>query len=441
MSTNLGEDKVSSLLLRLSIPAIFGMLSSAIYNIVDRVFVGRLDPLALTGVGITMPLQILQMAFVLLIGIGSSTLISIKLGEGKLEDAEGILLAALKYIFISLTLFTIPVVIFIEDILILLSVSPDVMGFAKDYIVILMLGGIFGLPGFCLNNSLRSIGFAKTSMKIIVFSSILNIILDPIFIFTLGLGIKGAAIATAISQIYVTIAVLYFFIKREDSPIRLRLKRRGASLGYLKEIISNGSPTFYMQILGTAVSVMINTSILKYGSDMHLAGFTIIGSIYSFYHMIIIGVVQGNQPICGYNFGAKKFHRVKESLYLTLKVTLFLSVIMLIWIMTLPHSLARMFTDDIALINITSRFMRIYLLALPAAGLHTVVAQYFQAVSKPNLSTVLLVLRYGGILIPSLMVLPLFWGIEGVFFSNVVSDSISFLVAWILVAREAKSYD
>lgn len=438
MSKNLGEESVRSLLFKLSVPAILSMMSAAIYNIVDRIFVARIDPLALTGVGITMPLQIIQMAFVLLIGIGSSTMISIKLGEDNTEDAEGILFAALKYIFISLILISIPMIVFIKPILRLLSVSPQVMGYATDYIVILLAGSIIGLPGFCINNTLRSIGHAKTSMMIIIISSVINIILDPILIFGFDMGIKGAAIATVISQMFVSIAVIGLFFIKKDFPVNLHFDHAKKSYQYLKMIVINGAPSFYMQILGTAVSVIFNTAVLKYGGDLYLAAFTIIGSIYSMYHMFIVGLVQGNQPICGFNYGAKKYLRVREALSLTLKLSLFISLVLQGILFLYPHIIIRMFTPDQQLIDITSQSVRLYLLMLPAAGLHTVISQYFQAVKKPRLASILLLLRYGIVLIPMLFIIPRFFSVQGVFISNAVSDLTAFLVAAYFVIKEFK---
>ncbi len=438
MSKNLGEEKVRSLLFKLSVPAILSMLSAAIYNIVDRIFVARIDPLALTGVGITMPLQIIQMAFVLLIGIGSSTMISIRLGENNTEDAEGILFAALKYIFISMILISVPMIIFIKPILKILSVSPQVMGYATDYIVILLAGSILGLPGFCINNTLRSIGQAKTSMIIIIISSVINIILDPLLIFGFNMGIKGAAIATVISQIFVTIAVIGLFIIKKDLPVNLHFVHVKKSYQYLKMIIINGAPSFYMQILGTAVSILFNTSVLKYGGDLYLAAFTIIGSIYSLYHMFIIGLVQGNQPICGFNYGAKKYQRVRESLALTLKISLGISIVLQAALFLFPDMIIRIFTPDRELIRITSQSARLYLLMLPAAGLHTVISQYFQAVEKPRLASILLLLRYGVVLIPMLFIIPRFFSVQGVFISNAISDFVAFLVAAYFIIKEFK---
>lgn len=440
MENNLGTKKVAPLLLELSLPAIVGMLSSAIYNVVDRMFVGRISSLALSGVGITMPIQVLQMAFVLLIGIGSSTMISIKLGEGKKDDAEGILYTAFKYIIIALTLFTILSLVFIEPLFGLLSVSSEASPYAKDYIIIILLGSVVGLPGYCLNNSLRSIGQAAKSMKIILAGSILNIVLDPIFIFTLEMGIRGAALATVISQFYVTVLVLRIFINDKSLPINLKRKHVGSDRDYVPMILKNGSPSFYLQIFATFVGIVTNKAILAIGQDLALASITIMSSIFSFYHMIMAGITQGNQPICGYNYGAKQFDRVRQSLKLSLIAAFGVSMIFYAIIFIFPTELVSLFTKDQVLIEETSKAIKLYLFMLPAAGMHIVSAQYFQAVERPTLSTGLSLLRYGIILVPCIYILPRMFnlGITGVYISNAISDGLACIIALVFIAKEFK---
>lgn len=301
MSKNLGNDKISKLLLDMSIPAILSMLVAAIYNIVDRIFIGRINPLGLTAIGITMPFQVVQMAFILLIGVGGSTLISIKYGEKKYDSAEKILYNSLVLIIISELIISLVCIIFMDPIFDLMGVSKDVYGYAKDYIWIILIGGVPGLTGYCLNNSVRSLGHAKESMIIVMVSSILNIILDALFIFIFKWGVRGAAIATVISQTMVTVFVLYFFIKAEDIPIKFRKKNASFDLKAVWEIFQNGLPNFYMNLFGTIVSIILNRFIIDFGGDYHLASVTIISSVSLFITMIIYGISQGAQPLIGYN--------------------------------------------------------------------------------------------------------------------------------------------
>lgn len=432
----LGTKKISKLLWQLSIPAILGMLSSAIFNIVDRIFVAKINSNALTAVGITMPVQIIQMAFILLIGIGTSALISIKLGEGKKDEAEDILFIALKYIVIFLLVFAILFMVFLNPILSLFSISEDVMPYAKDYIVIIILGSVIGIPGYCLNNSLRSIGKSKVSMKIIIVTSVMNIILDPIFIFLFKMGIAGAAIATVISQTTLTVYVIYAFIKREDFAINLKFRRVKDEWTLLKESLRMGLPSFYVQILAAAVNLFLNNSLLKYGTDLDVAALTIMSSIFSFYHMVVVGLVQGNNAICGYNWGAKLYGRVLKSLKLALFFSFLLSLFLFLLVVLFPQLLVTIFTDDQMLIRQTASGIRYYLFMLPIMGPQAVSSQYFQVVGKSKLSSFLAFFRYGIIIIPSIIILAPKIGVKGIYISNAISDGIAGLIAVIYIMAE-----
>ncbi len=438
MSHNLEKEKVNRLLWQLSIPAILGMLSSAIFNIADRIFVGKINSMALTAVGITMPIQIFQMAFILLIGIGSSSLISIKLGEGKKEEAEDILYLAFKYIVLFLIVFSVLFLLFLNPLLSLLSVSKQVIPYAKIYIVIIVVGAIIGIPGYCLNNTLRAIGQAKMSMKIIVITSILNIILDPIFIFTFKLGIAGAAIATVLSQTVLTIYVVYAFIKRTDFLVNLKRRKVARENALLKEFLKMGMPSFYVQILATAVNMIINYSLILFGTDLDIAAVTIMASIFSFYHMVIVGIVQGNNTICGYNWGAKQYGRVRKSLELSLFASFLLSSVLFVLIQLFPHLLVDVFTDDTELARITSSGIKLYLSMLPLVGLQIVSSQYFQAVGKATKSSILSFLRYGIIIIPAIIILAPSLNVKGIYLSNALSDGIASTISIVYIWFEIK---
>lgn len=438
MNHNLGTENINRLLWQLSIPAILGMLSSAIFNIVDRIFVGKISSFALTAVGITMPVQILQMAFVLLIGIGSSSLISIKLGEGKKDEAEDILYLVLKYSVIFLVLFAVVFLIFLNPIMDLLAISANVLPYAKTYIVIIIAGSIIGIPGYCLNNSLRSIGQAKTSMKIVVATSILNILLDPLFIYGFGLGIAGAAIATVISQTVLTVYVIYVFSTREDFMIHLKRRKvkREGELAF--SCAKMGTPSFLVQLLATLVNIFVNKSLLKYGTDLDIAAVTIISSVFSFYHMVVTGIVQGNNAICGFNWGAGKYARVRKSLELALFYAFCLSTILFIMIELFPHVLVDIFTDEQELANITVKGIRLYLCMIPLVGLQSISAQYFQAVGYARRSSMLSFLRYGIILIPAILILAPRFGVGGIYLSNAFSDGLASIIAFICICFEIR---
>lgn len=438
MTHSLGTEKVSRLLWQLSIPAILGMLSSAIFNIADRIFVEKVTPYALTAVGITMPVQILQMAFVLLIGIGTSSLISIKLGEGKKEEAEEVLYLALKYILIFLAAFAVLFIVFLDPVMKLLAVSKQVMPLAKTYILIIIAGSVIGIPGYCLNNSLRSIGQAKTSMKIVIITSVLNIILDPLFIFVFRMGIAGAAIATVISQTVLTVYVIYAFMTRKDFMIHLRRRKIHREWELVKESVKMGTPSFLVQLLATAVNIFINNCLLWYGTDLDIAAVTIISSIFTFYHMVVHGIVQGNNAICGYNWGAKQYGRVRKSLSLALIASFSLSFVLFAVIELFPHILVDLFTQKPELSDLTSKGIRLYLCMIPLVGLQTVSAQYFQAVGKSRRSSLLSLLRYGIIMVPFVFLLGPVMGVRGIYLSNAVSDGIASVVAIVCIVVEVR---
>lgn len=436
MTHNLGTEKIGRLLWQLSIPAILGMLSSAIFNIADRIFVEKVTPYALTAVGITMPIQILQMAFVLLIGIGSSSLISIKLGEGKKEEAEDVLYLALKYILIFLGLFAGLFVLFFQPVMKLLAVSEEVMPLAETYILIIITGSVIGIPGYCLNNSLRSIGQAKTSMKIVIITSILNVILDPLFIFVFRMGIAGAALATVISQTVLTVYVIHAFLTRTDFMIRLRRRKVHKEWSLVAESMKMGTPSFLVQLLATAVNIFVNNCLLRYGTDLDIAAVTIISSIFTFYHMVVTGIVQGNNAICGYNWGAGRYDRVRKSLELALVSAFTLSLALFGIIELFPHVLVDLFTQKPVLSDITVRGMRLYLCMIPLVGLQSVSAQYFQAVGKSRKSSILSLLRYGIIMVPFVYLLAPGMGVRGIYLSNAISDGAASIVAIVFIVRE-----
>lgn len=441
MQNDLGNEKISTLLLKLSVPAIMSMLVAAIYNIVDRIFIGRVNPLGLTAVGITMPLQVVQMAFVLLIGIGSATLISINYGRGDIEKANKILRHAFIFIIIGELFVTLTCIAFLNPIFNLLGVSKEIYSLSRDYIIWILIGGVPGLTGYCLNNTVRSIGHSKESMYIVTISSVLNIILDALFILILGWGVVGAAIATVISQTVVTIFVLSFFsIDRYNSPVSLKLSNMKIDIEIIKEIVQNGLPNFYMQVFGTIVSIILNRYIIGFGGNYHLASVTIITSISLFLTMIIYGIGQGVQPIIGYNFGAEKYDRVLDSVEMAMKVVVGIGILFLIIILFAPKLFIVLFTDQKHLIEITEHNIRIYLLGITFIGIHSVSSTFFQSIKEPKISSILYILRYGAILVPGLLIFPKFLGIDGVYFANAISDIGSGAVALILLIRFLRKF-
>ena len=352
----LGEEKISKLLMEFSIPAIIGMVVNTLYNIVDRMYIGNIKDiggLALTGVGITMPIMTIIMAFGMLIGIGTSARISLKLGEHKREEAEKHLGNAFTLIIIASVLITIIGLVFMHKILGLFGASADTEIYAREYMQIIFFGTIFNMLSFGLNHSIRSDGSPKVAMLSMLIGAGTNIILDPIFIFVFGMGVRGAAIATVISQIVSTIWILYYFTKGKSN---LKIKREYLSLdkAIVLSIFSIGVSPFSMQIAQSIVQVLANNALKTYGGDLAIGAMTIINSVAMIFMMPIFGLNQGSQPIIGYNYGAEKYKRVKQAVKsATIVATIIVSIG---WIITqaAPHLSISIFNRDEQLVGIAS---------------------------------------------------------------------------------------
>lgn len=430
----LGEEKISKLLMEFSIPAIIGMVVNTLYNIVDRMYIGNIKDiggLALTGVGITMPIMTIIMAFGMLIGIGASARISLKLGEHKREEAEKHLGNAFTLIIIASVLITIIGLAFMHKILGLFGASADTEVYAREYMQIIFFGTIFNMLSFGLNHSIRSDGSPKVAMLSMLIGAGTNIILDPIFIFGFGMGVRGAAIATVISQIVSTIWILYYFTKGKSNLI---IKREYLSLdkAIVLSIFSIGVSPFSMQIAQSIVQVLANNALKTYGGDLAIGAMTIINSVAMIFMMPIFGLNQGSQPIIGYNYGAEKYKRVKQAVKsATIVATIIVSIG---WIITqaAPHLLISIFNRDEQLVGIASTGMRIFLFMLPVVGAQVISSNYFQSIGKAKISMFLSLLRQVILLIPCLIILPKIFGLTGVWLAGAVADGLSSLITLII---------
>ncbi len=440
-ASKLGEEKIGKLLLKFSIPAIIGMVVNALYNIVDRIFVGHIKEvgsLSLSGITIVFPIMIILMAFGMLIGIGATSLISIRLGEQKKEEAEKILGNAFILLIGITLIISITSLIFLDFILKQFGASDVVFPYAKAYITIILIGSIFQSIGFGMNNFIRAEGNPKVAMLTMLIGAILNTILDPIFIFVFHMGIKGAALATIISQAVSAIWVLsYFFGKRSTLKIhRTNLKLQKE---IILKIISIGMAPFSMQIAASVIVVIMNKSLYTYGGDTAIAAMGIINSISMLILMPIFGINQGVQPIIGYNYGARSFERVKTALKLAIMAATTISTIGFIVVMAFPVELIGLFNKrDINLIKIGSHGIRIVLAMLPIIGFQIVSSNYFQAIGKAKHSMFLSLSRQIIFLIPLLLLLPNFFQLNGVWLASPVSDILSSIVAGIFLFRELK---
>ncbi|KXZ39140.1 putative efflux protein, MATE family [Alkalithermobacter thermoalcaliphilus JW-YL-7 = DSM 7308] len=441
-SKQLGEEKIGKLLLKFSIPAIVGMIVNSIYNVVDRIFIGRgVGSLALTSITISFPIMLIIMAFGMLIGIGATSLISIRLGEQKYDQAQIILGNAFSLLVVTSITISVLGLIFVNPILTRFGASSAVLPYAREYLGIILMGSIFQSIGFGMNGFIRAEGNPKIAMYTMIIGAVANVALDPLFIFTFNMGIKGAAIATVISQAISSSWVLYYFIGGKSS-LKIYTKNLKLDMRIVKEIIAIGLAPFSMQIAASVIVVILNRYLYTYGGDSAVAAMGIINSISMFILMPIFGINQGSQPIIGYNYGAKEYDRVKETLKYAILVSTIICIAGFIVIMKYPENLIMIFNnEDKDLIRIGAYGMKVVMCMLPIVGFQIVGSNYFQAVGKAKYSMFLSLSRQVLFLIPVLIIMPKFLGLEGVWLASPISDFLSFILTFIVLFIEMKKLD
>lgn len=445
MSNNqqvLGTEPIGKLLLRYSLPAIIGMMVNGLYNVVDRIFIGNIPgvgPLAITGLGVTMPIMTIILAFGMLIGIGSVTNISIKLGQGKKEEAEQIIGNAITLAIIVGLLISIIGITFENQILHMFGASDGSLPYAKAYINIILLGTIFNLLGMVFNNSIRGDGNPKLSATIMVVGCLTNIVLDALFIMVFKMGIQGAAIATVTSQFVTAIWGLAYYT-RGKSTLKFKKSSLKLNKSLVGAIFAIGCAPFAMQIAASCVQIICNNSLKTYGGDLAIGAMATINSVIMMVGMPIIGISQGAQPIIGFNYGAKKYDRADKTLKIcALAATIGLSIGWLL-VQLVPAPIVSMFNGDADLVSISVDGIRKYLSMMPLIGVSMIGSNYFQAIGKAKQAMFLSLLRQVILLVPMMLILPRILGLNGVWFAQPIADVISFIVTFVLLFREVKSH-
>ena len=439
-SVRLGEEKISKLLWEFSIPAIVAMLVNAIYNVVDRIFIGNgVGSLGIAGVTIGFPVMLLIMAFGMLVGIGATSLISIKLGEDKKEEAELIMGNGMLLLILLSILISVFGLIFLEPLLRLFGASEAVLPYAKDYMQIILSGTVFMSVGFGMSNFIRAEGDPKTAMNVMLIGAILNIILNPIFIYGFGWGIKGAAWATVLARTVSAFWVVYYFLSGKSS-LSIRLANFKLNMPIVGKIAAIGAAPFAMQLSNSLLQVVMNNSLQFYGGDIAIAGMGVIMSIMTLMLMPVIGITQGAQPIIGFNYGAKKYHRVKATLKNAILIATMIATLGFLIIRLYPEQFIALFNkEDEALIAFGTHALNIFLIFLPIIGFQIVGAQYFQAVGKAKQAMVLSLARQVLFLIPLLLILPRFFELNGVLYAGPAADLLSSLVTAVWLFVEVRS--
>lgn len=438
-SKELENEKVGKLLWKFSIPAIVGMVVNALYSIVDRIFVGRgVGSIALSGVAVTFPISNVIMAFGMLVGIGAATVVSIKLGQKRVKQAERIIGNAFSLVIIFSILVTILGITFLNPILNILGASSETLPYAKQFATVILFGVILQNIGFGLNPIIRSEGDPKTAMITMLIGAVLNFIMNPILIFGFKLGVMGSALATIISQAVCSVWILSYFTKGK-SLLKLHIDNLKLDKSLIREIVAIGMSPFSMQLAASLVTVIFNKSLAQYGGDIAIGAFALINSIVILILMPLLGINQGSQPIIGYNYGAENISRVKKTLVYASVAAASIATIGVIIVELFPVQIIRIFnTSDAQLIDIGSKGLTILLSMFSLVGIQVVIANYFQAIGKAKHSMFLSLLRQVVLLIPLLLILPHFFKLDGVWMAGAASDFISSIISIILLVFEFK---
>ncbi|MCQ1529920.1 MATE family efflux transporter [Lutispora saccharofermentans] len=437
----LGESEIPKLLLKFSIPAIVGMLVNGLYNFVDMVFIGNgVGPLGIAGVRMGFPIIVINMAFSMLIGIGANSLISIRLGQKRKEDAEVILGNALMGMIIIAALLTIAGLIFMNPLLKVFGASEDVMPYAQGYLSIILYGAIFQMIGMGMNNFIRGEGNPKVAMITMLIGAILNTILDPIFIFVFKWGIEGAALATILSMAVSAIWVLYYFLYGK-SLLKIRKPNLKIRKDIIKSIITIGLAPFSMQLASSVLIIFMNKGLSHYGGDIAVSAMGIINNVAMIFMMVVFGINQGAQPIIGFNYGAQKYDRVKTTLKYAIGAATIVVTIGFISTRLFSAQIIGIFSNDPELIALGAKGLKRFLIFMPIIGFQVVSSAYFQAVGKPKQSMLLSLSRQVLILIPMVLILPKFMGLEGLFTAGPVADLFSSILTALFLVFELKHLD
>ncbi|MEG0691602.1 MAG: MATE family efflux transporter [Oscillospiraceae bacterium] len=416
-------------MLKLAVPAIAAQMINALYNIVDRIYIGNIEGIgdaALTGVGVTFPILMIIAAFSAFIGMGGAPRVAIKMGEGKIDDAESILgncFVALIGISIVLTaVFT----IWGRPLLMMFGASDATIGYATEYMTIYVAGTIFVQLALGLNSFISTQGFAKTAMTTVLVGAIINIALDPIFIFVFDMGVKGAALATLLSQAVSAIWVVRFLLSKK-SNIRIKKKHFKLKKEVILPVMALGLSPFVMQSTESLVNIALNSSLQSYGGDLAVGAMTIIGSVMQFCMMPLSGLTQSAQPIIGYNYGAKQIDRVKATFKLLLISALTFSCIMWASVQFLPQMFVGLFTNRPELADMSIWAIRIFMSGVFMLGAQLACQQTFVALGQAKTSLLLALLRKIVLLIPLIYILPNFFSdkVFAVFLAEPVADIIA----------------
>lgn len=438
---DLGKDSIPRLLLTFAIPAIVGLMINALYNIVDRIFVGNgVGAMGLAGIAVSFPSFIIMMAFGMMVGVGGSVNFAIRLGQGKVAVAERILANSLVLIVILTVILVAVQLAFLEDVLRFFGATETIMPYAKSYVGITLLGSIFLTANMTMNNFIRASGFPRIAMGTMIIGAISNTILDPIFIFVLDMGIGGAAIATVISQMFSCTWAASFFISKR-SPYRVRMKNLPLNSRTIRAILSIGFAPFSIQIASGFMQTILNKALVVHGGDLAISAMGVATSTIIFLFMPVMGLCEGSQPLIGFNFGAQNFKRVRRIYRLTSLVATVIMTVSWIFLRFYADNVIALFDpNDSQLIEMGGRALKTMTLVIPLVGVQIATTVFLQATKCPRLAALLALSRQLIFLIPCLIILPDYFGLRGVFYALPVSDFFSFLLVIFVLFGQFRKY-
>lgn len=439
-TTALGTESIGRLLMQYAVPAIIAMTASSLYNMVDSIFIGQgVGTMAISGLALTFPLMNLSAAFGSLVGVGASTLISVRLGQKDYDTAQRVLGNVFVLNILLGMVFMIVMLAFLEPILYFFGGSDQTVGYAREYMQIILLGNIITHLYLGLNAVLRSSGHPQKAMYATVGTVIINTILDPLFIYGFGWGIRGAAIATVLAQL-LALAWQFKLFGNKDELLHFhrgifRLKRK-----IVFDSLAIGMSPFLMNLAACFIVILINQGLKRHGGDLAIGAYGIVNRLVFIVVMIVMGLNQGMQPIAGYNFGARQYERVNKVLKLTIIYATGVTSLGFLVGMLVPDVVVSIFTSDAELIGLSANGLRIVVMFFPIIGFQMVTSNFFQSIGMAGKAIFLSLTRQMLILLPCLLILPQFFGVEGVWYSMPVSDLLASLIALMMLVMQFRKF-
>ena len=438
--TELGTEKISKLLRQYAVPAIIAMTASSLYNMVDSIFIGHgVGKFAIAGLALTFPMMNLGAAFGALVGVGASATISMLLGQKNYEMAQKVLGNVVTLNLIIGLVYTIVFLIFLDPILYFFGASENTIGYARDYMKVILYGNIITHMYLGLNAVMRSAGLPRKAMMATIYTVIINTVLDPLFIYVFDWGIKGAAWATIIAQTSALIWITRIF---SDKNLVIHFKKGIFKLKsrIVKDVISIGMSPFFMNTAACLIVILINQGLQRHGGDLAIGAYGIVNRISFVFVMIVMGLNQGMQPIAGYNFGARQFNRVDKVLKLTIFCATAIMTLGFVVAELFPRQLVMIFTTDEELIQHSISGMRIVFMMFPIIGFQMVTSNFFQSVGMAGKAIFLSLTRQLLFLLPCLLILPDFFQTNGIWMSMPVADALSSIVSFFMLYSQIRKF-